>query len=319
MRALIVRTAGEQPTLSEIPTPEVVSGTVLIKVKAAGLNPLDNAIAGGVVAQMGFPHEYPVVIGRDVAGVVVAIGEGVTQVAVGDEVLGHIVFLPPIQLGTIAEYALLAAESVIAKPAGLSFVQAAALPLASGAATRAIDAVEAGAGDRVLVVGASGGVGSYVVQLLAARGATVIATGTAADTERLTRLGADQVVDHTAGPVSEQVLASYPDGVDALIEMVSHDLDGLLVNAAAVRPGGRVTSTINIIVEERLAERQLTGTNLGLTHPTRDSMHPLAERAAAGKLTVDVGQVLSLDDAASGLATIASGRATGKIVIELTD
>ena len=119
MRALHVPAAGEQPQLSDIPTPEPTEGTVLVRVKAAGLNPIDNAVAAGFLTQMGLPHEYPVIIGRDAAGVVEAVGAGVDHVAVGDEVLGHVLLAPPISAGTLAEYALLPAVAVTPKPAGL--------------------------------------------------------------------------------------------------------------------------------------------------------------------------------------------------------
>ena len=105
MRALHVPAAGEQPQLSDLPVPEVTEGTVLIRVKAAGLNGFDNAVAAGMLTEM-LPHEYPLVLGRDAAGVVEAIGAGVDHVAVGDEVIGHVLMAPPMQAGTLAEYAL---------------------------------------------------------------------------------------------------------------------------------------------------------------------------------------------------------------------
>ena len=96
MRALSVSAAGEQPQLADLPTPQATEGTVVIEVKAAGLNPIDNAVAAGFLTQWGLPHVYPVVIGRDAAGVVTAVGAGVDNVAVGDEVLGHVLLAPPI-------------------------------------------------------------------------------------------------------------------------------------------------------------------------------------------------------------------------------
>src|SRR5262245_43682581 len=125
MRALNVPAAGGQPELSEVPVPAVAPGTVLVRVKAVGLNPVDNAIAAGLMAGM-LPHEYPVVLGRDAAGVVEAVGAGVDHVAAGDEVLGHVLLAPPVQAGTLAEYALLPADAVTAKPAGLDDPTAAA-------------------------------------------------------------------------------------------------------------------------------------------------------------------------------------------------
>lgn len=313
MRALHVPAAGEQPQLSELPVPAVTDGAVLIKVKAAGLNAIDNGIAGGVMAGM-IPHEYPLVLGRDAAGVVEAVGAGVDHVAAGDEVFGHVLLAPPIQAGTLAEYAVLPAASVAPKPAGLDFLSAAALPLAGAAASASVDAVDPRPGQTVLVVGASGGVGSYVVQLLAARGATVVATGTPDNDVRLTKLGATTVVDHTTGTVADQVLATYPDGVDALIDLVSYTVDGLPL--AAVRKGGAVASTLNAADEATLAGHGLSGSNI-MAGPVREVIASLAEQVAAGTLVVDVTTVLPLDQAAEGLATIAAGNARGKIVVTM--
>jgi NADPH:quinone reductase-like Zn-dependent oxidoreductase len=315
MRAFNVPAAGEQPRVSEVAVPEVADGHVLIKVKAAGLNGIDAGLASGMMAGM-LPHAYPLVLGRDAAGVVEAVGAGVSDFAPGDEVFGHVLLVPPVQAGTIAEYALLPAAAVVAKPAELDFVTAAALPLAGAAAAASVSAVDPQPGQVVLVVGASGGVGTYAVQLLAAQGATVVATGTPDDAAKLSGLGAATVVDYTAGPVAEQVLAAYPDGVDALIDLVAYSADGLPL--AAVRTGGKVASTLGAADGTALAAAGLTGANV-MAGPVREVTAPLAERAAAGALTVDVTTVLPLEQAGEGLATIASRQARGKIVIKLSD
>ena len=316
MRALHVPTAGEQPQLGELPTPEPTEGTVLIRVKAAGLNPIDNAVAAGFLTQMGLPHEYPVVTGRDAAGVVTAVGAGVDHVAVGDEVLGHVLLAPPISAGTLAEYALLPAVAVSKKPAGLDFTTAAALPLAGAAAVQSIDAIDPQPGQTVLVNGASGGVGSFAVQLLVARGVTVVATGTADDVDRLTALGASTVIDHTAGPVAEQVRAAYPDGVDALVSL--YGMDPSATPIAAVRSGGKVAGVAGVPDEATLAAAGLTGTSV-MAMPTREILAPLAEQAANGDLKVSVADVLPLDRATEGLGRLATGGAGGKLVVTIQD
>ncbi|MFI7129348.1 NADP-dependent oxidoreductase [Nonomuraea sp. NPDC050153] len=311
MRALHVPAAGERPTIGDLPTPEVAPGHVLIKVRAAGLNPLDNAIASGMTAAM-MPHEYPLVLGRDAAGVVEAVGEGVDHVEPGQEVFGHVLLAPPVQVGTLAEYALLPAATVAVKPAALDFVTAAALPLAAAAAAAAVDYVDPQPGEVVLVNGATGGVGLYAVQLLAARGATVVATGTAADAERLTALGAATVVDYTIGSVAEQVKDAYRDGVDALVNLVGHT--SAEVPLDAVRKDGKVATTTMAPDADALAAAGLTGTTV-FAQPVRETTAPLAEQAAAGSLAIDVHTVLPLEQAADGLATLAAGKARGKIVI----
>ena len=311
MRALHVPLAGEQPRLGELPVPTVADGTVLVRVKAAGLNPIDNVIAGGFMAGM-VPHEYPLVLGRDAAGVVAAVGAGVDHVKPGDEVFGHVLIAPPIQAGTLAEYALLPAVSVVLKPTGLSFVEAAALPLSAAAASQAVEAVDPQPGQVVLVNGASGGVGSYAIQLLAARGATVVATGTGADAERLTTLGAGVVIDHAAGPVAEQVLAAYPDGVDALVNLFGDT--NADVPLAAVRKAGVVSSLAMAPDADAAAEAGLTLTKI-MAKAVGQVTGPVAEQAADGSIKVDVQRVVPLEEAAEGLATIRAGQAKGKIVV----
>lgn len=315
MRALHVPAAGIRPQVSEVPTPEVTEGTVLIRVRAAGLNAIDNGIAAGMLTGM-LPHEYPVVLGRDAAGVVEAVGAEVDHVAVGAEVFGHVLLAPPIHVGTVAEYALLPAATVVAKPAGLDFVTAAAIPLAGSAAVAAVDAIAPRPGQTVLVNGASGGVGSYVVQMLVARGATVVATGTADDAGRLAGLGATTVVDYRKGSVVEQVRAVYPDGVDALVELTA--LGSAASPLGAVRQGGTVAATTMAADERALAGAGLTGGPV-MAGPVREVTAPLAAQVAAGTLKADVTTVLPLDQAAEGLATIAGGQARGKIVIRVGD
>lgn len=313
MRALNVPAAGQRPQLADLPKPTVTDGAVLVRVKAASLNAVDNAIAAGRMAAM-IPHEYPLILGRDAAGVVEEIGTGVDHVAVGDEVLAHVMLSPPVQAGTLAEYVVVPGASVTRKPAGLDFTHAAALPLAGAAASAAVDAVDPRPGQTVLVNGASGGVGSYAVQLLAARGATVLATGTAADVDRLRDLGASAVIDYTAGPVADQVLADHPGGVDALVNLNGFTLAE--VPLAAVRRGGAVSTTTRAPDEQAAAEAGVTASSV-MAGPVREVVAPLAEQAAAGELKIDVGTVIPLERALDGLATLADGHAQGKIVVTI--
>jgi NADPH:quinone reductase-like Zn-dependent oxidoreductase len=309
MRAVHVPAAGEKPQIGELPLPVVIDGSVLIRVKAAALNPIDNAIAAGYLTAM-LPHEYPLVLGRDAAGIVEAVGAGVEHVKPGDEVFGHVPLAPPVQAGTLSEFAVLPAATIALKPATLSFLQAAALPLAAAAAAQTVDAIDPQPGQTVLVNGASGGVGSYAIQLLAARGVTVIATGT--DTDRLTGLGATTVVDRAAGPVAEQVLATHPGGVDALINLFGNTTAD--VPLAAVRSGGKV-STLTQAPDAEAGSAAGVSVAPIMAAAVREVTEPLAERAASGTLTVDVGSVITLDEAIDGLATIAAGNAKGKTVV----
>jgi len=313
MRALHVPTAGDRPVLGDIPVPDVKDGTVLIRVKAAGLNPIDNLLAAGAMSGM-IPHEYPLVLGRDAAGVVEAVGAGVDHLQVGDHVFGHMLLAPPVQAGTVAEFAVLPAASVNVMPEGLDFTTAAAIPLAAAAASTAVgflgDAVAAG--NVVLVNGASGGVGSYVVQLLAARHVDVVATGQAADAERLRELGVKTTIDYTVGSVVEQVRGMYPDGVDALVNLAGNTPDQIPLGA--VKAGGVVSFTTMGPDEATLAAAGLKGFKV-MARATREVTAPVAQMIADGSMRVSVAEVLDLDHAADGLATLAAGTARGKIVV----
>lgn len=315
MRALHVPAAGDRPVLGDIPVPEVDDGTVLIRVKAAGLNPIDNLLAAGAMSAM-IPHQYPLIVGRDGASVVEAVGAGVDHVQVGDHVYGHMLLAPPVQAGTVAEFAVLPAASVNVIPRGLDYVTAAAIPLAAAAASTAVDHLGAAAapGNVILVNGASGGVGSYVVQLLAARGADVVATGQAAEAERLRELGAKTVIDYTVGSVVDQVRRRYPDGVDALVNLVGNTADQIPLGA--VKAGGGVSFTTMGPDEETLAAADLKGFKV-MARATREVTAPIAQLIADGAMRVSVADVLDLDHAAEGLATLAAGTAQGKIVVTI--
>ena len=313
MRALNVPAVGEHERVSDLPVPTVTAGTVLVRVTAAGLNAVDNFVAIGMLGRR-WPRAFPVILGRDAAGVVEAVGPGVTHVQVGDEVVGTVPLATPIQAGTLAEYALMPADSVAAKPAGLDFVSAAAIPFAGAVATAAVDAVQPRPGQTVLVNGASGGVGSYAIQLAAARGAEVLATGVPGDADRLRRLGAAMIIDYAAAPVAEQVRAAYQDGVDALIDLVAYTARTLPL--AAVATGGVVASALGAADAETLAAAGLTGGNVTGT-VTAALIARLADQAAAGTLAVDVTSVLPLDRATDGLRQLAKGEARGKIVVSI--
>jgi NADPH:quinone reductase-like Zn-dependent oxidoreductase len=314
MRALFVPGSGRPPVLAELPKPVAGPGDVVVRVMAAGLNPFDNHIAAGALE--GFmEHRYPLVLGRDAAGVIDEIGDGVENLAVGAEVLAHVPFTAPFERGTIADYAVFPASQVTAKPAGLSFVEAAALPLAAGAARALVDGIHPEPGQVVLVNGASGGVGRFAVQLLVAAGATVVATASPSTHARMKELGAEVVVDYTAGPVAPQVLAHYPDGVEALVNLTGWTLADVPVDA--VRRGGVARTVTQIPDDTTIAERGLTGGQI-MASPDATVLATLADEAAADRLDIDVFQIVSLAGAAQGLAGIEAGRAHGKVVVDLT-
>lgn len=168
-------------------------------------------------------------------------------------------------------------------------------------------------GTRVLIVGATGGVGTFVTQLAAGRGAEVIATARPAKAELMRTLGAAETVDHTAGPLADQVLAAHPDGVDVLIDMIGGPAEfaGL---TRTVRDGGTAVSLIGSADADELTEHNLRGFNF-VNRPSPQLLEILAYHVDAGRLTVLVGREVALEEAPEALEASRTGRAQGKTVL----
>src|SRR5215204_1003159 len=190
MRAIVLESFESSPALREVPTPQIAPNELLVRVRASSVNPVDGAIAAGMMSTM-VEHEFPVVLGRDYAGVVEQAGSDVTRYAQGDEVYGFLPAAnPTVHDGTWAELIVVPEDNLVArKPAGVDMAAAGASPLAAITAMTALDALGVSEGDTVLVVGANGGVGSFAVQLAANAGATMIAPGLPEDEDYLRDLG----------------------------------------------------------------------------------------------------------------------------------
>src|SRR5215211_9376074 len=172
MRAIAEETFGGPIALIDTPTPEIGASEVLIRVRGAGVNPFDWKVAEGALKDQ-MKHSFPLILGFDAAGVIERIDADVTDLAEGDEVYGYL-FKPVIGEGTFAEYVGAPATSVAKRPATVGFAEAAALPTPGLTAIDLVDAVDTKEGETILIVGATGGVGSYATQLAARRGAHVI-------------------------------------------------------------------------------------------------------------------------------------------------
>src|SRR3712207_6425880 len=219
MRAIAEEEFGGPVGLMDLPTPEIGAGEVLIRVRAAGVNPFDWKVADGVLRGER-EHRLPLILGFDAAGVIERVGAAVTELAVGDEVYGYL-FKPVIGGGTYAEYVAAPAAIVARKPESVGFAEAAALPTPALTAMDLVDAVDPKEGETVLIVGATGGVGSYAVQLAARRGARVIATARQANEAFVRELGTTETIDHTRVELVEAVRAAHPEGIEAVVDLVS--------------------------------------------------------------------------------------------------
>jgi len=311
MRALVAHDYGPPSglVLGEVPEPKPGAGQALVRMSAAALNPFDLKLITGALREM-VPIQFPYVPGMDGAGTVAALGDGVEGIAVGDEVFGFFGRTP----GTVAELAVLDVETYLARrPSGLDAVHAAALGESGATANTLLRAVEPGAGQSLLVVGATGGIGMFVVQLAVAAGCEVLATATPEEADYVLGLGAAHALDYTSEEVAELALALHPHGVDALIDLVNRG-EGVLGSARALRGGGRFASPLG--GPEDLG-RGITASYVSLTLLPGD-LEDLAARAAGGELRVEVSRVYPFGEAVQAFIDFASAHTRGKLVIDLS-
>lgn len=308
MRAVAFNEFDAAPALTELPVPEPRPGEVLVQVGASSLNGFDLGAIGGFLKGM-YEYEFPVVVGKDFAGVIAAVGEGVTNVAVGDEVFG-VVMRPTLGQGGFAEYVAVGADYGIASiPEGLDHARAGALGLAGTAALNTVDAVAPSAGETILISGATGGVGAYAIQLAAARGATVIATARPGkETEFVTELGAAHAVDHAE--LVTQVRAIAPAGVHSALHFAG---DGATV-ARLIAQGGRFASTVHFTPDEP-AERDIKATAV-MANPDPATLAKLARDVAAGHLQVPLAKHYQLAETPQAIADFTAGT-LGKLSITI--
>jgi NADPH:quinone reductase-like Zn-dependent oxidoreductase len=293
--------------LVEVEAPEPTFGEVLVRVSAAGVNPVDVYTRRGQAYNRVL--DLPFINGWDVAGTVVKTGYGVSRFRPGDPVFGMPWF--PREAGGYADYVAAPARHFARMPAGLSFSEAAALPLAGLTAWQMLTEVATIApGQRVLVAGAAGGVGHLAVQIAKARGARVIGTASAAKHDFVRALGADEVIDYTTTDVSAAVR-----DMDAVIQMFGGEAG--LRALECLRPGGVLVSgqaAWTPGLNERAAELGVRAVAY-LVDPDGAGLDALAGLVTQGSLKVHLDAVFPLAEAAKAHDHVAGGRTTGKVVL----
>jgi NADPH:quinone reductase len=314
VRAVTVSDYGASPVVTDLPTPAAGPGQVLIKLAAAGMNPIDVELASGEWRPE--PATFPMVLGVDGAGIVDALGEGATRFSQGDRVFGQLLVSPIGSAGTYAEYVAVTAEAPLALvPDGLDLVGAAAVPTVGGTGLTLVESLEPLEDKTVLIVGAGGGVASFAIQYAVIAGAWVIANVRADDAERIRGYGAKETIDDTTGPAGEMLRPAHGDGIDVLIDLVS-GAECFSSLASLVRPGGTAVSTRYVADLRALSASGVRGVNFVLRE-TSEVLGRVAEDLVDGRVVAPPITRIALDDVPSAMGSSPHRRFEGETVIVL--
>jgi len=308
MKAVQVNTYGDRSTLAlndiAVPVPE--ADEVLIKVKSAAVNPVDWKVREGYLQEM-MNYTLPLTLGWDVSGEVVAAGELVKHLKVGDAVYSR----PDIsKAGSYAEYIKVVADEVALKPKSLTWQEAAGVPLAALTAWQALyEFTKLEAGERVLIHAGSGAVGQFAIQLAKLRGAYVYTTTSAKNTELVLSLGADQAIDYHQEDFSELK------DIDVVLDTIGGET--LAKSWETLKKGGRLVSICDT-PDDAVAANHEVSAFFCFVQPNREQLDHLAELANAGQLKVNIDSEFGLDQVAKAHERSESGRAQGKIIINVS-
>jgi NADPH:quinone reductase-like Zn-dependent oxidoreductase len=306
MRTVALHDFGRAPELTDLPAREPGPGELAIRVRASSVNGFDMAVVAGWIMDF-MEYRFPVVLGKDFAGTVEQVGDGVDAFGPGDEVFG-VALAPYLDAnGSFAEHLTMSAQYGVARiPAGVDLAVAGALGLAGSAARACLDALQLKAGHTVLLCGATGGVGSIALQYAAASGVRVIATARPGEEADLVRdLGAEETVDY-AGDLSAGVRAVAPEGVDAVLHLAGDPRQ--LVDLLA--PGGCLASTLMFGADQHPSAVSVTA------DPSPATLDRLAADVAGGRIRVPISRTYALADVPQALADFPAGT-LGKYAVRI--
>ncbi|MCU7552005.1 NADP-dependent oxidoreductase [Chitinophagaceae bacterium LB-8] len=299
----------ENIRIGNLEIPEVKEGEVLVKIKAASINPVDAAVRAGHLKNF-IPTVFPVIPGWDLAGVVEERGFSARRFNLGDEVYAY-ARRPVVQWGTFAEYIVIPESYLSPCPPNIPWEESAGIPLAGLTAYQSMyDAGQLHKGQTVLILGASGGVGSMGIQLAKAKGAYVIAVASKKNHEYMKQIGADLTIDYHNTDIGEEVKKMNPEGVDLVFDCASGET--LQKSLSALKKNGRLVSILN----------QGTGLDKNINfqyvfvEPNATQLTHLKGLADTGKLNVHISHTFTLEETAEAFKLIETKHTTGKIVIE---
>src|SRR6184192_3521565 len=310
MKAVVIHEYGGLEVLKyeDVQRPEPKEDQILVRVIAAGVNPVDGLIRSGMFAK----HEkasFPMILGADIAGVVEKTGSKVTNFKAGDPVFAYASLKSG---GGYAEYALTTEREAAPKPKVLTYVEAAAVPVVALTAWQAlIDIAKLSAGQTVLIHGGSGGVGSFAIQIAKARGAKVIATASTANQDLLKQLGADVAIDYT-----KQKFEDVAKDVDVVMDSIGKDT--LARSYGVVKKGGFIVSLVARPDSAELEKHGIRGAPMSVD-PNSAELAEITKLIDARKVKVIVSQTFALADAAKAQEQAATGHTRGKIVLKVAE
>ncbi|HEY0272213.1 MAG TPA: NADP-dependent oxidoreductase [Chitinophaga sp.] len=314
MKAITVADFGAPPILSDMPMPTAGQGQLLVKLAAAGVNPFDWKVIDGLMKGHA-KHDFPFIPGADGAGTIEALGECVSGHQVGDKIYGQF-FTTPLGHGSYAEYIVVPQEGALdTAPQNISLEEAAALPTAAMTANGLVVRTGLEDGPTVFIVGATGGVGSFAVQIAASKGLHVVATAGASSADNIRSLGAAEIIDHTREDIVARLREKYPQGIDALIDMVS-DKETFAALAAQVKPGGFALTTAFVADERALEKQGITGENFELK-ANANALQVITQLVESGTIKLPPIRKVPLAEAPEALAQSRSGKTKGKIVLTM--
>jgi NADPH:quinone reductase-like Zn-dependent oxidoreductase len=312
MRVAAIDSYGDRPTIREVPSPkELQADELLVRVLAAGMNPVDTLIAGGA---MKVPARFPLTLGSDFAGRIERIGASVTEFREGDAVYGRLTD-DVLQQGAYGDYVHVAETGCVSRiPDSLGIAQAAALPTAAMTALLCVDAAAAFPLITVVVNGATGGVGSFAVPLLAKRGATVVATAHDDGIAHVLSRGATTAIDYRREKLADGVKERFGGGIDSVIDLVSREMGTLDALARLVRPSGTVVSTLGAADIDAFRSRNVRATNI-LLHPSAELLARVTKAVDAGDLPPAPLRAYPLERVDEALAELRRGHVHGKLIL----
>jgi NADPH:quinone reductase-like Zn-dependent oxidoreductase len=311
MRAFGIDEFGQPGSVKTLSDPKPEANEVLVRVHAAGVNVIDVWMVNGALKDM-MEHRFPLIPGVEASGIVEAVGTEVDGFKKGDSVFG-VSIKPFFGEGTFAELATMTGDGIAAAPTSVSLVEVAGVAHAALTALSVIDALGPEAGRmKILVIGATGGVGSYLTQLAAKEGATVIASTRPENADYARSLGASETIDYSKGDFVELVGRAHPEGVDAIVDFYS-DGPALTRLSEIVRRDGRVVSASGGADSESLTQRGLQAININRASPSR--LVDLAKLIDEGTLKVSSVRPFPLADAASAIGELQDRHVRGKLLV----